>query len=78
MNFDCSIRGKLGSFPQLARNIGVLFAYIVGAYVDYKYVPCICIFLPFLFAIFFMSLPNTPQYHIKNGQIQVNLIQLFC
>lgn len=69
MNF--SNRGRLGSFPQLARNIGILISYIVGAYVDYKYVPCIFIALPIIFGVLFVALPNTPLFYLQKNQIQV-------
>lgn len=66
-----SIRGKLGSFSHLSRNIGVLMAYVVGALVQYKLVPCIFVAIPIIFGIWFFFLPNTPQYHLKKGDINV-------
>lgn len=69
--YDFSIRGKLGSFSHLTRNIGLLSAYIIGAVVEYKIVPCIFIFIPILFAILFSLLPNTPQYHLHKGNPSV-------
>ncbi|XP_055295168.1 facilitated trehalose transporter Tret1-like [Sitodiplosis mosellana] len=63
-----NIRGRLGCFTPLARNIGILMAYIVGAAVNYFIVPCIFIFIPILFVVCFSFLPNTPQYHLLRGE----------
>lgn len=68
-----SIRGRLSTFSQISRVIGVLVAFIVNAVVDYEYVPCIFIFIPFLYAILFMLLPNTPQYYLQKNQDQVSM-----
>ncbi|XP_055299426.1 uncharacterized protein LOC129567002 [Sitodiplosis mosellana] len=65
-----NIRGRLGSIIQLSRNTGILIAYIVGAIVDYKYIPCIFIFLPLLYVLCFVFLPNTPQYYLRNDRVQ--------
>lgn len=65
------IRGRLASFSQLSRNFGVLISYTVGAVLPYHMQPCIFIFVPIIFGIWFFFLPNTPQYHLKKGQIEV-------
>ncbi|XP_055299425.1 facilitated trehalose transporter Tret1-like [Sitodiplosis mosellana] len=62
------IRGRLGSFPLVLFNIGVLISYILCAEVDYKYVPYICFWIPIVFAAIFTMLPNTPQYYLHNGK----------
>lgn len=67
------IRGRLGSIWQFLRNVGILIAYILGATVEYKFIPCICVVIPIGFAICFFMLPNTPQYHLRKGQLQVIL-----
>lgn len=72
-----SIRGRLCTFSLLFRNIGVLVAFIVNAVVDYEYVPCIFIFIPFVYAVLFMLLPNTPQYYLRKNQDQVSLTIFF-
>ena len=59
------------------RNIGILIAFIVGASVDYKYVPCIYIIFPIIFGIAFILFPNSPQYHLKRAQFQVSLTHNF-
>lgn len=67
-----SIRGCLGSFTPLARNIGVLIAYIVGATVEYEIIPVILIYIPILYMICLFLLPNTPQYYLKNDNVKVS------
>lgn len=71
IGFAFSVRGRLGCYTPLARNIGILFAYIVGAFVSYSTVPCVFIIVPILFAICFSFLPNTPQYHLLKGDLTV-------
>lgn len=66
-----SIRGRLGSIPLFLRNIGILIAYALGATVDYKYIPCICIIIPIAFVIIFSTLSNTPQYYLRKGNLHV-------
>lgn len=71
-----TIRGRLGSIIQLSRNTGILVSYIIGALVDYKYIPCIFIFIPILYVIGFVLLPNTPQFYLQNQRIQVSISKL--
>ncbi|XP_055295469.1 facilitated trehalose transporter Tret1-like [Sitodiplosis mosellana] len=63
-----NVRGRLGCYTPLARNIGILTAYILGAFVSYYTVPCIFVIVPILFVISFTFLPNTPQYHLLRGE----------
>lgn len=68
-----SLRGRLGSFTPLARNIGVLLAYTIGATIQYHIIPIIFIVIPIVYMILLSVLPNTPQYHIQNKNLQVNI-----
>lgn len=54
------------------RNFGTLIAYVVGASVDYRIIPCIYVVVPIVFGITFALLPNTPRFHLQRGQIQVS------
>lgn len=54
----------------LSRHCGLLIIFIVGAIVDYHVVPCIFAFLPIVFLISFIFLPNTPQYHLQRGSLE--------
>lgn len=65
-----NIRGRLTSIGSLSVNLGILIAYILGATVNYHYIPYICVPVPIIFVIIFTTLPNTPRYHIRKGDIQ--------
>lgn len=69
MNF--SVRGRLGSILPLARNSGILIAYIAGALVGYEYRPFVFIFIPIIYLILVYFLPNTPQHHLKKEEFDV-------
>lgn len=56
----------------LARSIGYMIAFIVGAYVEYTVVPFIYIGLPIIFLALFLCLPNTAPYLIRNKKYEVN------
>lgn len=73
--YFASIRGRLTSFVLLSMNVGLLIAYVLGAYVQYEYIPYICVTIPIIFAVSFSMLPNTPRYHLAAGNIQV---RQFC
>lgn len=72
-----SVRGRLGCYTPLARNIGILLAYVVGAAMEYRVIPCIFVVVPILFAIGFATLPNTPQYYLLKGEQKVRFFQTF-
>lgn len=69
--FISSIRGRLGSLWLFLRNIGILIAFILGATLEYEYIPFTGMILPIIFVFTFMMLPQTPQYLLKKGQFQV-------
>lgn len=56
-------------------NIGYLIAYVLGAFVDYDYIPYICATITIIFCVPFILLPNTPRYHLANGNVQVSDFQ---
>lgn len=67
-----SIRGRLGSITPLARNVGVLIGYTVGAVVEYEQRPFIFVFFPVMYLFWLYSLPNTPQHYLHRGDYQVS------
>lgn len=71
------IRGRLGSISHLARNIGILISYIIGAILDYQTTPCVFVFVPIIFAILFTFFPNTAQYYLRKGQFKVRTFMAF-
>lgn len=71
------MRGRLGSLTPLARNVGVLIAYIVGATVDYGVIPSILIYIPIVYIVCLYLLPNTPQFYLQRDRFEVSLINFF-
>lgn len=69
------IRGKLGSITQLSRSAGMLFAFIVNAFVDYDVQPYIFIIIPIVYLIKFIVLPNTPQHLLRKNKFEVGDIE---
>jgi SP family facilitated glucose transporter-like MFS transporter 8 len=63
------IRGILGSFLQLLISLGVLFVYIIGAYLSVFTTNVICGLCPIIFAIIFINMPETPLFYVmKNDE----------
>lgn len=52
-------------------NIGILSGYTVGALVDYEYIPCIFVTVPLIYVACFAFIPNTPQYCLRRGRVDV-------
>lgn len=66
----------MGSLGQLSRNIGILIGFIVGAKLDYEYVPCVFVIIPVIFGSIFVFIPNTPQFLLRKGQTEVMISRL--
>lgn len=60
-----NIRGTLGSFFQLMITLGILVAYILGAYCSLFVYNIICFVLPFIFIITFAFMPESPRYLVS-------------
>ncbi|CAB3365730.1 Hypothetical predicted protein [Cloeon dipterum] len=67
---DTKIRGLLSSFFQLLVVIGILFSYIIGAFVPVFWLSLICAIVPIAFAACFFWMPETPQYLLRRGKIE--------
>ncbi|XP_044269112.1 facilitated trehalose transporter Tret1-like isoform X1 [Tribolium madens] len=64
---DKDIRGALGSYFQLLLTVGILFAYLLGAFVKPQIVSIICACVPLVFGVVFFLQPETPVYSLKKG-----------
>ncbi|CAH3940306.1 unnamed protein product [Pieris brassicae] len=64
-----SIRGVLGSLLILSQNLGVLFMYIIGAYLDYYTVQWAVLGLPIVASVLMFKAPEAPAYLVKQGKI---------
>jgi sugar porter (SP) family MFS transporter len=61
------IRGALGSYFQLLLTVGILFAYLLGAFIKPQIVAVICAIVPLVFGVVFFFQPETPVYSLKKG-----------
>lgn len=56
------IRGMLCSFFQLLITIGILFVYVVGAFVTTFWLSVICASIPLIFGLLVLFCPESPTY----------------
>lgn len=71
INFDHSVRGRLGSMLMLSANAGFLFAFVAGWYLDYYSIPYVGLMLSVLFLACFLYFPETPTYLLKHKKLEV-------
>lgn len=77
--FCFRIRGALSSLLTLKLNIGILFGYITGTYLQWFSRCIILMVFPILFFIIFNFIPESPQHFLKIGQFQVGFyLFIFC
>jgi MFS family permease len=62
------VRGLVGTFFQLLIIAGILFSYIIGAYIDIYESSLICGAIPIVFAVIFSFMPESPVYLIEQGR----------
>lgn len=78
MDLICfSVRGVLGSTVMFCYNIGMILAFVLGAYCDYGTTPKVVIGLTIVFAVSFYFLPETPTVLIKQNKITVRNHEIF-
>ena len=63
-----TLRGLYGAANQLAVTIGLFIAQLVGVYIEYYWLAMIPLALTFIFAIFALSLYETPRWLISHGK----------
>lgn len=61
-------RGFFGCFLVLFINIGILYSYILGAYLKYHGLAICALVIPFLFLITVTRLPESPVFLLNNGR----------
>lgn len=61
------IRGALGSYFQLLLTVGILLAYLFGAFLEPQTAAIICACVPLVFGVVFFLQPETPIYSLKKG-----------
>jgi len=62
------VRGTLGLLPTTIGNVGILFFYILGSYIDWKILAAIGAALPVPFLIFMWFTPEKPRWYISKGR----------
>ena len=62
------IRGIIGTFCVTLINAGILFVYIVGAYVTLFWTNIICAIFPIIFGVIFFLMPESPVYFIVGNR----------
>lgn len=67
------IRGFLGLMGPLIVTVGILMAYICGAFVDYRSVPYCFIGFPVLYFVVMLFTPETPHKLIGQNNIQESI-----
>ncbi|XP_037042110.1 facilitated trehalose transporter Tret1-2 homolog [Bradysia coprophila] len=67
---DHRIRGALASLLTLNFNIGIVFGYITGAYLQWFSRCVVLMVFPFIFFVLFSFIPESPQYFLKIGQTE--------
>ncbi|XP_013161591.1 PREDICTED: facilitated trehalose transporter Tret1-like [Papilio xuthus] len=64
-----SIRGTLGSLVILSQNLGNLLVYIAGEYLCYNTTLWICLSVPLIHLLLFITMPETPSFLLKSGKV---------
>ncbi|XP_015597134.1 facilitated trehalose transporter Tret1 [Cephus cinctus] len=63
-----SIRGTLSSLIQFFVAVGLLYAYSIGPYISYTLFWILCILIPILFFVSFVTMPESPYYLLIKGR----------
>ncbi|XP_017096834.2 facilitated trehalose transporter Tret1-2 homolog [Drosophila bipectinata] len=63
-----ALRGTIGSFFQLLIVSGVLFGYLVGAFLDLTPINIVCAILPIIFVTVHFFMPESPVYLALKGR----------
>ncbi|KAH8252599.1 hypothetical protein KR032_000711, partial [Drosophila birchii] len=66
---ELSARGIMGCFFQLQIVLGILFAFIVGAFASTFYFSIACALFPLIFFALFIWMPESPVYLAKKGKM---------
>ncbi|XP_058809015.1 facilitated trehalose transporter Tret1-like [Phymastichus coffea] len=59
------VRGVIGSLLLFSINIGILFAYIVGAFLSYRLLGILSLIFPVVFVVAMTFIPETPAYLVR-------------
>ena len=62
------IRGTLSATSQIMFPLGILFSYVLGSLVNWKWLAIGSGFIPFFFMIAMMAVPESPRYLLDKDQ----------
>lgn len=62
------IRGALGCFTQLMISLGILFATIIGKFLNVRNYTIVCGVLPLIFGCVFAFMPETPTFLLRQNR----------
>ena len=62
------LRGKLGTYPAVAINSGIVLGFIVGSVLAYHLVPLFLLILPTMLIICLSRIPESPSYLLKKDR----------
>uniref|UniRef100_A0A0C9R9H2 Tret1_0 protein n=1 Tax=Fopius arisanus TaxID=64838 RepID=A0A0C9R9H2_9HYME len=65
-----SIRGALGSLLSFGVNVGTFLSFILGATLSYRNFAVCGLFVPVIFIIGFVFLPESPTYFMRKGLVE--------
>ncbi|XP_016973711.1 facilitated trehalose transporter Tret1-2 homolog [Drosophila rhopaloa] len=67
---EIKYRGIMGCFFQLLIVHGVLYSFVVGAFVNTLYLSIACAILPVIYFLMFMCMPESPVYLAQKGKTE--------
>ncbi|XP_054279166.1 facilitated trehalose transporter Tret1-2 homolog [Macrosteles quadrilineatus] len=70
------LRSSLTTVNNLMTNFGILFAYVVGPYVNYFLFAVICEIMTVVYICSFIMMPESPHFYLQTGQRKEALIAL--
>ncbi|XP_064537764.1 facilitated trehalose transporter Tret1-like isoform X2 [Drosophila montana] len=62
------VKGYLGNFFMVFFVLGIVYAYIMGAFFDYRYLNYGCAILPAIFLLTFIWMPESPVYYLLKNR----------
>ncbi|KAK7869839.1 hypothetical protein R5R35_008056 [Gryllus longicercus] len=64
-----AIRGRLGAFVTLMRNVGILLTYLLGTFLTYKQFEYVSIIPPVLFVVSWYWMPESPMFLLRQNKV---------
>lgn len=67
---ETHIRGKIGTFPQLLKTIGILASYTVGYFANFKILAWVSSVLPMIVCVGMLWMPMSPKWLVNQKRIK--------